>query len=1312
LDNHKIISCRKNVVAPAISNPRGLRFEAENIDHIRFDYTNTYPRKIRIEAYEDFIIGNNASANGWDPYGEYALQMDLGYAQAHFDPGLTSPAVDGKWPRYNDVSGLAYTTKWKNYREKFDNGPDPDTLSKAIRQYFINSKIPGNYTGSQTVPNPPVPNGVTMPLNYLDILRLVALDYHVARMMGLGEIDVRVNGPGDTSKVMHLAHYRTINSKHLDIAGLPDVVDHLYLTLPTQLKDYRMPVVPVLDEFTYGITVDNGTGVPQFITDYNGYSLYDDSRYIKLNKGNYLLDVPAITFPPTTNFFLGGPPEFDLSKVSRPILYGIEYKGEWESNFRDEKLSSDPDFLDDGGKEEVVPIIDQLNPFFIHQETESGKHDYAIYGINALARTSALSNVRQTDETEFIKRNHLLPPFNFRGQLIQKEDVLIFTSENEQTMLANISTGDKTLVRATFDWNHNHNAAYQFADKIEFYFQSEAPLIVRGKVASVTDLSDGLAAVYTTSYDINSTTNVQTIIPEVQSNDVVKFMGAFLSNGERQFQIVDVFPGVNPTFIIKRIKQGELSEVPPNSGQMSTAFTYIKPEAESIFFVAQNMSTEASWQSKLAKVVDLYVLDSNNPYFEPQLETDGTITQVRIGGITASAEINEIFDADPWLPANTPTGIFEVVFPNNPLPGISDPDVSFYGGKIRIEENNSTNKKVLEVFDINITGVLKLKIFDPSFAYDYPNGPFINDYVPIKTGVGVNVNFHPSYKVYLKVDQPNSFDQAHILPAINEETRETFLGARAIDTTTSNPLFTSVITPPSLIIARNIQEPVQPGPPEGPVFATRPDYYGKSTYTFQTQFDVTAGREPYSMIFYRAMDRTILFSIYKQATVEQILADLVLLSGAELSHTTERWLDLIRGNYDGSTNLFYQYEVYQFPLPDNDLFKVKGKNGNNIVDVFPFTNFTDLNSSVPNTANLNASGTGNLKVIDFVVLAISDAFLPMTEEPVLYRFIRESNNTSPKPPKYRDENGNLIPPQPVPNASDYEPWPMVTKIPNSPGLVRFTDYTLDGASTKSKFFYFAVEMSNTLSISEPSEILGPISLINAYPADPPEIRSILTQLANDIAGIPTGVKLSINDYIESEYIKKIQLYRTTNISDAKSVRTMSLVDEFDVATEIVDEFNDLTVPPYGSDIFYRLVALREIPNELSQPGNPVVELIPSLPSALLKARVVDVKNPAAPEIIETHNVDIDGNFTDVILQWEPTAYNAKYYLYKMTASGNWMKIHETGITNDPQIIVELDNLNIPILLKEDDNGMVYHRFKVTVENSSGLLNLDEWVLTI
>jgi hypothetical protein len=100
----------------------------------------------------------------------------------------------------------------------------------------------------------------------------------------------------------------------------------------------------------------------------------------------------------------------------------------------------------------------------------------------------------------------------------------------------------------------------------------------------------------------------------------------------------------------------------------------------------------------------------------------------------------------------------------------------------------------------------------------------------------------------------------------------------------------------------------------------------------------------------------------------------------------------------------------------------------------------------------------------------------------------------------------LIAPLPLDPKNDF--YGMVRKLPTeTPATnikLRFTDYTLDGAS-KSLYFYLALEMSDQFKYSEPSLPVGPVILVNSMPAERPQLRKVITQLQNSTTNTPTAV---------------------------------------------------------------------------------------------------------------------------------------------------------------------------------------------------------------
>ncbi len=91
---------------------------------------------------------------------------------------------------------------------------------------------------------------------------------------------------------------------------------------------------------------------------------------------------------------------------------------------------------------------------------------------------------------------------------------------------------------------------------------------------------------------------------------------------------------------------------------------------------------------------------------------------------------------------------------------------------------------------------------------------------------------------------------------------------------------------------------------------------------------------------------------------------------------------------------------------------------------------------------------------------------------------------------------------------------------------------------------------------------------------------------------------------------------------------------------------------------------------------------------------------------------------NVNISFDQTSYNAIYRLFIQNEKGNWELIHELKPVdhgNSTSISIDLadTDLGSNILPKEDAGfNSVYHRFRVDVENSSGLINSKKKEFTI
>jgi hypothetical protein len=1320
-----IISCRQSLngadIKPLVKP--GIRICSDNIELIRFTYSQVVPIKIQVETYEDYIIANNGNAATkpqWAFVGQFSLSIDDPTVYKQLED-TTRFTIDKKWPKFvgtKPSTGL-FTVDVPNYKDRWIPASGDPGLKQAVIEYLTLSVSPTNLQANASLPViSSVANLAQFDMSYLIMLNLVAMqDYHAARMLGLGYID-NVGGQGAVSEYVYVVVYDTLIK--VDPTSPDGPVTHLYMTQPTAQTDYRLPLAPEMLPITYGLTNNNGTSNPTQFTDANGYTLFADSRMIDLNKA-------PVTIPETLGVFFQDTTEYCLCDTTIPVAYGLKYKKNGEANYRAPELSSDDFYKDHSGVFEVSPILEQPNPFFVHQETEEGIHLYASYAINWFSRPSPLSNVVQTDDTEFPVRITLLPPANLALQLIQPETPLIFTTQAEQVLLAAIPPSkDKTLVRATFDWNYIQISQYHqppnylFGTQAEFFFKQSPPISALGQVASVIDMPNNTVQVTTQPYTINSTNPAQTIQPVILPADIGKYIGGLFIDNQEQFVIVNVIQpnanGFNPVFILQQIRQTS-SQDPLGNNQFITVETYVSPSVGDNFQVVENMLNTANWDSELAATVKL--INFTPTYVETVNEPDGTTKQVTMGGIFKPASIQNVYDPTPSLPPYTPTGVYTLTFTGNPLAPHPNPNVLWYKGLARIMEDPaftpSPQMKILQVWDIAVvSGNLVLTVYDSTFDLT-PPGPPSNGYIPIQTGNGINVNFHPSYKVYLYADTPNMFDQTTILPPAGQNMLLTYMAAQASDTT-KTPVLNSALTPPTSLLARQIVVPLPPGKPQGPIFATRPDFYGKSTYTFDVLLDTTGNRRPYSIIFLRANSQKILDTLYKPTTVTAVIAALAALSPADAAFNNSRWNDLANSVIDATNNSFPAYITggYRFPNPDNPLTAIPDPNHPSSI-IYPFVSYSSMSALQP-----------------LLKIATTNTFIPLTKQPVVYSFLIYGTQTSSKAPIIRDANGDLIPPilptDPSYNPDVYDPFPMAVNYqtnasgtylpPTSPNLnkptnkyyVRFTDYTLDGASLGT-YFYFAVELANNLAVSANSPISGPVQLVNSYPAEAPAIKKVTTQLLDPINNIPTAVLFELNPIIDSEGIVSFNLYRSFDANSAHSTRTMTLATTISVSSPIQDTFSDLSYIPYGTPLFYRIVALRQIINEES-----LTELIPSQPSNLAMTNIVDVVNPTPPQLSYTSDPPIGTPVTlpNVVLSWSSTAYNATYYLYMMNSSGNWVLIYQIQ-SNASVITVALASTSLAngSLVKADANGnQLYYNFRVGVVNSSGLVNLIDNVLTI
>ena len=823
---------------------------------------------------------------------------------------------------------------------------------------------------------------------------------------------------------------------------------------------------------------------------------------------------------------------------------------------------------------------------------------------------------------------------------------------------------------------------------------------------------------------------------DIQIDDPIEIVGTSGNEGEYEVSNI-VFDGINSIISVYN---------PLQTNSTSSYLIYKK----STPVVAYSINTVTITGDLTQTIIA--------PRFETFTNIEGTVEEFVVGGLNKLAEVTDIpvLDEDTQVVLEPKTGVYKIKIDGYNLESHIDNQVEWYGGTVRIMEDatnfpapgsptyRAPRMKQLNIWKINNEGAdLIINAFDPEFNVSSGLNPQLNP-MPIELGSTVDVNIHPGYKLYLTKDvslnpytnSNNVFIEDSLLPNVGEGSKQTFVAVRAKDKITGyGGSYTNIskMTTPVVLLAFELQEPLAPELPTGPIFATRPDIYGKSTYTFDVEVETTDGRRPHSLVFYKANHLNVLSILYTQETINEIIEDLAAITND--TFYTQRWFDLVNVNFDSLTLEFIELNGYKFPIPNNPTYKIVHPDPNTIET--PFN--AGLKPGENKTIYAGTQYETTVLMADLIKDAIARAFVGLTEEPVVFQFMKKGTSTSGVAPVVTDRYGNPL--NPNDSASGYNQAPMAVKYvktatdqiidnpsdadfdnPGNKTLVRFTDYKIDGAQVVN-YFYFVLELTNQLKFGPRCPILGPIQLINTEPAERPVIKEVLTQLPKPAQSIPAAVLFKLNDYTSNEGISKIDIYRTTNGGDALTIRTMEKVKSIDVTdtvrlTDVLDDFENDPNPLYGDPLYYRIIANREIINE-----QQLSELIPSKPSEVVLTNIVDPFNPEAPKIISENGTTTTTELQNVILKWPTTCHNGTYRLQKMNSSGNWVNIYEVE-SNNPQLqyppidsgsgLPDFSNYpEMAILQRQDASGTaIYHRFRVQVENSSGLFNLTEKELTL
>jgi len=1372
----KVVSNRRHLQNAQIGNFH--RLVCENGKVIRGITSGVLIGSVDFEFYSEFINEINATT-GWDELGDYALTLHNGTAFKQLEPAPGD--VHGVWERFNDkayVNIKNYYNKWNGSAELEDRN-----IKQVVGQYIALSNDSNNPTAIESVPlgNDPNDPGDFVDISHLDLLNTAAHDYHIARMLGLGILDIdkpslfkikTENGKQQSieaykkPRYIYVAEYYTSGDLE-DGQGARDV-HHLFVSLPTSNNDSRLPVPVNLSNFIPGVFVGTGSGQPLPLTDEDGYTHDGLSRYISLYNQSIPDDEIDVPFFNSSNLI-------DLSKKTSSVYGGLEYRKNGAIQWQKPELAKDIRYENTvpSGEEPhfetrfiVIPSIP--TPYYIHRQTTNGTHYYSSYGINWFSRATSSDTIIAI-QTELRPQNPLLPPSNTLAHLIRSESPLLLTSASEQERLQAINpNGDRTLIRLSFDYHTYHELKnYQvpfddtttnlelindadsvypdddeiFAEDVDIFFRNQVPNQVTGKALTVTDHSseETLSIIQTGDYAVASTG--QTLIPVVTPGTEQNYIGGFFIMGNDRYLIQEVTQSAQgPKFTVYK---REITESIVQGGMPSdqTDGELLPPEiiGDGYFMAFENMQTPDNWGSPNPHSFEVKVGIHNDIHREVITLVDDEGVESRYlektRGIWSDSTANhttvESLNENGDVTAQH-TGLYKITFHNIKLhehPQYSENGISveWSGGIIRlftegtiVSANPNGSRKVLPV--LKIDHIVRPNQISPIedvvvYAQDTAFNPNDNDYDPVRTGTNIEANCYPGYKIYLYADSDFGLTEEHILPEQDEGTRYSIFGFRSHDIDDN---FVSKISIPAVMFAQELIEALPPEQPEGALYATRPDFFGRSTYTLTTKYQ----HRPHGVLSYRSNDEALLNALYEKDTVLAIREELAILGGNDEEYLTNRWenfLDFNQLEMDGDYKAYPPQEVsedgYKFPNPDKQALYTWA---NSILE--------RLGQS-PITESPGDLAVGDPKILEFVKGYLYNTFVPLTEIPVLYQYLNDEDyQPISKKQTIYDRNGHTLPPvdpktvEPGDEQPEFDMAPMMKIIDEAPHETLFTDFTLDGTS-KNLYFYGVKELSTQMKMSDFSPFLGPIKLVNTNAPEAPEIKRIMPVLENEVLGITPAIQLEVNAYPEVQNVKKLTIYRATSRLEAQSVRTMDVVKIVDLEAEnllgnsiwtVTDAFDDLSEVPYGAALFYRITASREV-EYADKDGNIVTEYAPSKASKSVISAIVEVSVPSSPVLRFLSTApDAQNQISQVSLVWDKVGFNSRYHVYKMNNQGNWVKIHQLQ-SNEDEIALSLAETDLAsdTLEVTDQNGNPrYHHFKVTTENTAGMLSVEEHILTI
>ncbi len=1429
----KIVSNRKTYTAAQLNNK--IRVVAENGRSIRFKANYCLLNSIQFEFYSDFIT--NANTNGdWILKGKYGLATDDFKVFEQLEPKLN--AVHGKWLKFNDgeyVNIKNYKAKWN--RPTVANDITDENIKDILLEYIELSKS-GNPKAEKSIPF-----GDRIPINdpkdgeeqqyaenlteisYLDLLNIAANDYHVARMLGLGCLDL--DDEIYAGEYVYLTEYTTFGSLEDGIEGKE--VQHLSMSIPTSINTERMSLPIQLSKIVPGLNAGSDENSNAKITDPEGYSFDGKKRYVSLFMDD-VMDYDSVN-PTSKNDFFKSSLEYDGSTFTFPVYLGIDHRIATKPIWKTPELSHDIEYksVDQNLKElnyETVPINipesgkSVLNA--IQEEIGENTYIYQGYGINIFSR--ATSGRQISIRSDIKPANNLMPPSNMNALLVTEENPLLFTSQSEQHLLGKITGADKTLVRIMFDYysaqellsypvpsemtvdtaENDSKAIFPddeeiLADHFKLYYKDGLPEVEYGEIEDIkNDTADNLTAIVKIrEYKIIS--SGQQVKIGLDNANKTRFAGGILTIGDQNYIIQNIEVTLkkdansNDVFdyaLIEVLKKEVTDKLHADGDATidSEQILDIKHPESRLCTLVQNMQTISNWHQpqidftvqypeSLNKIRREVVDHTNENGKNLQVEkTRGVWNDVVVERFfedsyemdeNGTYKVNEEGDLIPISSEKKHLGLYKIIFKNFNLPQHhqfkpeKENSVEWSNGIVRLftksafQEGNPVpvkSRKEFKVYkteNIGTTGDLVLYIDDPDFklgnyttqtmAADYDeilgaqDGPRTINGLPSygNNYVSQPANYYPSYKVYLYANPVYGITKENIQPRENESTHYSSFGISTHSKAASD--YKSKISIPCPMYAVKVEETEKPEEIiGGSLYATRPDFYNRSTFTFTTKYK--QDRKPYGLLHYRANDEDLLTILYKPTTLSTIREELKKLGGNDEIDFSKRWADFLnfnelatRGEYDVFPKNNPENN-YQFPMPDNEELInlindfIKWHNQTQGTQEPTISSITSLNKVL-----ISQGVQEPMLALYFIEQAIYNAFVPLTEVPVIYEYIK-GNNYKPvnKKQTIKDKNGNAL----KASDADFDIAPMMKMVSETENRVQFTDFNLDGNS-QNIYFYAVREMDIKMNFGEFSDVLGPVKLVASTPPKTPEIKRIMPILENKVLGIKPAVQIELNAYQPEYKIRKINVYRAATMLEAQSIRTMKLVKEividedtlsadFENVWTVYDDLEDLEEVPFGDGLFYRITVSKQI--EYADPEstieNPIIntDYAPSQPSKITATVIVDSASPESP-LLEATATPTGTNgeiLKPVVFNWNKTVYNGKYHLYKMNSQGSWEKIHEisTNPENPALPLLQTKLKTDELIIKNEDADRIYHHFKIISENSSGMLSSDEKILTL